>query len=59
MLSIINLLLEMAVLAARLHRPDMPLGRALPGDVVHDWCAELTRLRDRMRTAIRDAGGMA
>lgn len=56
MFAIIKLAAEIVELAVRLHRPDLPLGRAQPGDVIADWINALTRVRDEMQREVgRDA----
>lgn len=56
MTAIIKLLGEILALAVLMHRPDMPLGRGVSGDEIHDWTRALVDLRADMERAVRDGG---
>ena len=42
---------EIVGLGERMQRPDLPLGRAVSGDCIRDWTADLERLRREMQEA--------
>lgn len=49
--GIVRLAAEIVGLGERMQRPDLPLGRAVSGDCIHDWTADLERLRREMQEA--------